>query len=168
MKRFLSIIVITVFTLHFAGFYVYYAIRLLHIRQEMRNDLNKMPLHELQKLTLSADEYERSKVGDDEVKLAGKMYDIAQIERVDNQIVIYAVHDEAEDSLLAFLNTVIKRGENDKKPLPQGLLALAGLQYLPSIFQVLQPVFLDVKSFTHYLVSNCTFYPDLLSPPPRQ
>jgi hypothetical protein len=168
MKRAVSILMIVVFSLHFAGFYAYYAFRLVDIRKEMRKELKQKPLYELQKLTLSIEEYTRSKVGDDEVNVGGKMYDIARMEAFNNEIVIYALHDEAEDSLISLLNTIIKRGDDDKRPVPQSLLALLGLHYLPSVFHLINHVLLNSKASTHYLVSIYSFYPNLLSPPPRQ
>lgn len=167
MKRLLSIVVISVFSLHFVGFYGYYIFRLIEIRTEMRDQLKDTPLSELQKLDLTLNRYNQSRVGEDEVKIDGKMYDIATLQVKGDRVVIYALHDSDEDSLLSFLDAIIMRSHRDTEPLPSGLFALAGLQYLPSLFQLVQPIFIIQKGATNYLDIDSSFHPKLRTPPPR-
>lgn len=167
MKRLLSIAVISVFSLHFVGFYGYYVLRLIEIRMEMRDRLQNMPLSQLQKLDLTVDQYQRLRVGEDEVKVEGRMYDIATLEIKGDRVVIYALHDSDEDSLLAFLDAVITRGQEDTQPFPQGLLAFAALQYLPSLFQVAQPLFSTQQGATHYFDTGFSFYQKPPTQPPQ-
>ena len=159
---FLSILLLQV-----AGSYVYFIVRLSAIRQEMREQLKAKPDEQLTLLTLTAEEYQKAKVDDHEVKVNEKMYDITRIVVQDDKVLVYALHDEAEDNLLAFLNEMVKRSSKDKKPVPSQLIQLFTLQFvmientLPTLSATL------VEHTTAYTISIPAFISLIESPPPR-
>jgi hypothetical protein len=61
----------------------------------------------LEAFWLCTGEFEKS--GESEIMLQGKMYDIIKSVRKGDRTLIYAVHDEAEDDIIANLNMHIER-----------------------------------------------------------
>jgi hypothetical protein len=121
LRRFIAIALVVIFLFNFTGFYIYFVFRLAEIRREMRSLLKTRPESQLQVFSFTAAEFMRVKVGDDEIMVKGKMYDIARIVQRHSQLRVYAVHDKAEDHLLSFLDEVLKRAGRDKKPVPQNI-----------------------------------------------
>lgn len=135
MKRWVAILFLSFFALNFAGIYVYFALRLIHIRQEMRAALKAMPSERLTKLEMTEAEFRQSRVEDHEIKVAGKMYDIARMEAENGNIIVWCLHDEAEDTLLGFLDAVTNRAHHDRQTLPPSVVEFLTLTYLISSFE---------------------------------
>jgi hypothetical protein len=166
-KKALSVFVLIIFLAHFAGFYIYFFTQLQVVRQEMRAKLKALPPEELELFTLSTSEYQKAKVEDHEIKIVGKMYDIARIVEKNGKVLVYCLHDKAEDGLLSFLDKILKLPLKDKKTSPQ-LVKFTILSYiLPSTprWGNSAPKLLNV--FTHYHLHFSSFFPSLESPPPR-
>lgn len=151
-----------------AGCYVYFITRLTAIRIEMREHLKLLPEDQLIRLTLTKEEYRSAKVDDHEVIVNGKMYDIARVEQHGNQILVLGIHDEAEDNLLTFLEEMVARSTNDKKPIPTQLSQLLTLTF---ILQTTRKQF-DIE---YQVIHHATVYSEIqyfisrsiLTPPPR-
>ncbi len=167
VKKLIGIVFLSVILLQVAGSYFYFIVRLSAIRQEMRDQLKDKPDHELTLLTLTPGQFRKAKVDDHEVKVNGMMYDIARLVVKQDLVYIYALHDEAEDNLLAFLNEMVKRSTKDKKPVPSSLLHLLTLQFVihenitPSNFGVL------IDHITPYRACSSSFNSGIETPPPR-
>ena len=129
MKKLLAIGFLSFFALQFAGFYGYFGIRLIAIRKEMKAVLSSLPEEKLERITISANEFAQVNLEEGEIELNGKMYDIAKIKKQGDSYVLFALHDESEDSLLSLLDEMLKRSGNDKKPVPSQLL-----QFLTMVF----------------------------------
>ena len=123
MKKVFAIAIIMVFALHFAGWYAYFGARLMAIHHQMREQLRQLPNEKLQLIQLTPAELKNALRESDEMEWEDKMYDIARMEVKDNICQVYALHDEAEDSLLGFLDEVLRRSNSDKKPVPPQLIA---------------------------------------------
>jgi hypothetical protein len=167
VKKLLAFALAFVLVVQFAGLYCYYAFRLIEIRYEMEEDLARMPLHQLEKFTFTLTDYEKAKVEDKELKVNGKMYDVAKIERQNDLIVAYVLHDESEDDLISFVEMIMKKSHNDGKSKPEQLLKLISLQYLPTMFNLTD---LPLQSHIAVTLINSTydpFEPGLHTPPPR-
>jgi hypothetical protein len=159
MKRLLVFILLLVFSLQFTGFYIYYAFRLTEIRREVRSQLKFLPEEKLERFVLTHDQFMTARHGDDELRLQGKMYDIARMESANDSLIIFALHDEAEDNLLSLLTTVVKRTNTDKKPLPLPLFSLLALVYLPATFSYSAAWFNELGVLTPYFdffTETCT------------
>jgi hypothetical protein len=96
----------------------------------MREQLKYIPEEQLTRFDFTAGEFQRARVDDHEINVGGKMYDIARITEQGNFLVVLALHDEAEDNLLSFLNELVKRSTNDKKPIPEQLVNLLSLEFM--------------------------------------
>ncbi len=130
MKKGFSIVLLSLIFLQVGGGYIYFFARLSSIRMEMRQQLKSLPVEELTQLTLSESDFEKAKVDDHEIKVTGKMYDIAWIEREDGKVLVYAKQDEAEDNLLSFIQEIVHRSANDKKPMPNQFIQLLTLDFI--------------------------------------
>jgi hypothetical protein len=116
---------------------------------------------------ITKSEYQKSLHEEDELELNGKMYDIARVEVRAGIYYIYALHDESEDSLLSFLDEVVKRSSNDKKPVPSVVAQFLALVFvLPQSFEFLHP---PTPSFliTEYAKISEDFDLIIDVPPPR-
>lgn len=167
MKRYFAFFVLFLFSLNFLGFYGYYAFRLVEIRREAKAQLMYLPEDQLSKFTFSTLAYEEVKRGDDEIQVEGRMYDIARLERSADAVIIFALHDEAEDNLISFLQTVLKRSATDKKPIPSSVTHFFGLTYLGSFFEWKSTAPSDETGTTVHTFSCRTFSLQLSTPPPR-
>jgi len=167
VKRPLCILFLGILLIQVSGCYVYFIARLTAIRIEMRAQLKHIPDDQLTLLTLTTEEYQKAKVDDHEVKVNGKMYDIARLIVQKDKVLVYAIHDEAEDNLLSFLDEIVKRSANDKKPVPSQLVQLLSLIFIPTENHL--PVNSSVAFIhaTKYTQSYLAIARLIDSPPPR-
>lgn len=168
MKRVFTILLLSVFLLHFVGIYVYFVVKLSTIHREMNAQLQFLPEDQLERLQLTRSEYESSKVDDHEVSIAGKMYDIARVEWKGDSVIVFAIHDEAEDNLLSFLDEVAVRSSKDTARAPSQVVQFTSLIFLMPMTAALQKTSLTVTpSATAYQFSTITFVAEHESPPPK-
>jgi hypothetical protein len=166
LKKIISISLVLIFLLHFAGFYVYFILRISEIHKEMRSQLKHLPAEKLQVLILTKADFEKAKVGDDEIKVNGKMYDIARVEKENQRIKIYCIQDGAEDNLLSFLDEVLKNASRDKKSIPSGVFTFISQADIPLVVTLPPNTFSQIKAYTPYLFPSSNFHAPLQSPPP--
>ena len=167
MKKPVAIVFLSVILLQVAGSYLYFIVRLSGIRQEMREQLKDKPDDELTLLILTHAQFKKAKVDDHEVKVNGKMYDIARLVVKQDQVFVYALHDEAEDNLLAFLHEMVKRSAKDKKPVPSSLLHLLTLQFVIHEFVTRTNFGVFLDHITPYRACGSSFNSGIETPPPR-
>ena len=165
-KKALSVIVLIIFLAHFVGFYIYFFTQLQVVRQEMRAKLKELPREELELIVLSPAEYKKAKVEEHEIKVDGKMYDIAWIVEKNGKVLVHCLHDAAEDNLLAFLDKILSLPLKDKN-VPSGVLQFMSLNFLPTHWNFLTPEFQKTQSFTHYAEMLSLFKNAIASPPPK-
>jgi hypothetical protein len=167
VKRVVSLFFLAILLLPIAGAYVYTGVRLTIIRQEMRQHLKTLPIAQLSVFIMTAQEYNQALVHEDELKLHGRMYDVARTEQKGNIVTIYALHDEAEDNVLAFLDTLVKRSTTDKKPVPPHLVQLLTLVFVkpPVVRSDCLAGFITHR--THYFFSDVIYSESVETPPPR-
>ncbi len=167
MKKLFAIAFVCLFLLHFAGVYTYFGVRLMVIRQEMKQLLKSTPDHQLELIRLTKSEYQKSLHEEDELELNGRMYDIARVEVKEGIYFVYALHDGAEDNLLGFLEEVVKRSSSDKKPVPAQLFQFFSLVFISpqakfcftsELAETISPV---------YPMMYSAFYLSTGTPPPR-
>jgi hypothetical protein len=167
MKKIIGTAFLCILLLQVAGSYVYFIVRLSGIRSEMREQLKYKPDDELTLLLLSRDEYKKSKVDDHEVKVNGRMYDIARMIVKGDHFFIYALHDEAEDNLLSLLHEMVKRTSKDKKPVPSSLIHLLTLQFVAVENVTLTTGPIAIDHITPYVACTSFFDTGIDTPPPR-
>ena len=134
----------------------------------MRSKLKYLPADQLEIIRLSAKAYKQALRDDDEIEVNGKMYDIARIEIKENQVIVYALHDSAEDNLLSFLDHVLKNAAQDQQQVSSSLFQFNFLSFvLPSDFRVENPSIWILYHFTSYHIGDTSFVLSLDTPPPR-
>lgn len=166
LKKILSVFVLSIFLAHFAGFYIYFFFQLSQIRTEMQAALRALPTKDLDLLKLSVEEYQRAKVEEHEIKVEGKMYDIARVEKQGDLLLVYCIHDEAEDNILAFLDKILSTPLKDKS-VPTGVLQFFSLNYLPACWNFLIPEFSVRRTFTTYTEIASQHFSAKVVPPPK-
>jgi hypothetical protein len=101
------------------------------------------------------------------VKVNGEMHDIARVVIKGDKLLVYAIHDKAEDNLLSFLDELVTRSSNDKKPVPIQLVQLLTLQFISTETRLPQNTFITIHHSSLYL-SALSARPTIIdSPPPR-
>lgn len=134
----------------------------------MREQLAALPFEALDCVELSAEDFDRFRVDAHELKINGRMFDIARIIRYPDKIMVYGMYDEAEDNLLAFLNTVMLRLHKDDNPLPASLLTLLTQVYVvPREIRLCQPLLHCSKTEIPYLKDFSSVEVKKQTPPPR-
>lgn len=160
---------LSAFLAHWVGVYAYFFIKLKSIREEMRAQLRTLPDHELTRLELSLADYQAAKVDEHEVKIDGKMYDISRFEKKGNQVVLYALQDEAEDNLFSLLDEITKRTSDDKARASATMIQFTALLFLiPNSASHSLAVADTVYAKTGYQFSISSLHRAIESPPPRR
>lgn len=167
MKRVVAVLMLALLGAHLVGSYVYFVIRAAEIKREMRATLRATPAEELDMLVMTRAEFDAAREDEHEIKWQGRMYDVARVEPVAGQVVVYALHDEAEDNLLAFLDAVLKNSAGDKKPVPDSLFSWLSLKYMSPVVVTVNPGPSTLKPFTPYYETFSELARTIVSPPPR-
>lgn len=167
VKRAAVIFLLMLLLIQVGGCYIYFVGRLAAIRTEMREQLKYLPEEQLTRFQFTEAELKKAWVEDHEIKVAGKMYDIARITHQHNFIVVLALHDEAEDNLLAFLSEMVSRSANDKKPVPIQIEQLLTLSFLPVAAIRLHNSYSEISHTTPYNKVCTEVFFTLELPPPR-
>ncbi len=169
MKRALSISLLILILANVAGFYVYFIFRLREIKLEMRAALKNYPEEKLQRLVMTATQYELAKNDEGEVKWKGFMYDVARVIPQGDQRIVLALRDEAETNLLAFLNNVIETSGKDDKTPPGALMQFLSLVFmLPDSLNFSSGFESGQKKYSPLTgVRLSSIISDVLAPPPR-
>lgn len=134
----------------------------------MRAALKDLPQEKLEKFSMSLEEFNKVRIDEHEIKVEGRMYDIARIEQDHQRVIVYAVHDEAEDNLLSFLDEIAKRPLQDKKSPPSQILQFIGLTFLPPANALLyNRVGKRLELSTTYSFNHSDIALTIESPPPQ-
>lgn len=130
VKKYTSLLLVSVLVIHLAGFYVYFIVRLGDLRMNMREKLAELPTDQLEAVRIPIQQFKTSWMEDKEMKWQGKMFDIARVERHDNIVIVYCIHDKDEDGLLNFIGAVIDMGQQDTQSAPSTVTQFFSLKYI--------------------------------------
>lgn len=167
MKKSAAILFLFIILTNGAGFYVYYIVMLQRIHLERREALKYTPDEQLQVLKLSRTEYLSSRVGENEVRVNHKMYDIARKSTASDSVTIYCIHDEDEDGLLSLLERVIASPLKKTESIPQGVTQFLSLIFLvPESENRITSAGCDTPPTSRYFFSSITTITENDSPPP--
>lgn len=167
-KRFISILLVCLLLAHLAGFYVYFIVRLGDLRMTMRQQLSSLPSGKLDKLTLPIQEFKMSWWEEREMEWEGKMYDIARLEYAGDRVIVYCLHDEAEDNLVAFMTRIVEMSSQDKDPAPTSVIQFFQLKFVITGL-ALTPCYppMPITHFSVYCPSLSEVDHLPVTPPPR-
>lgn len=135
MRRLFSILILALLSVNLVGGYFYFFVRTVQIKKDMRAMLQALPDNQLDFLTLTVEEFNTARVDAHEIKVNGKMYDIARVQLEGDVVQVFCLHDKAEDNLLGFLGTVLNRIQNDTTRPPASIIQFTLLQYIPVQFE---------------------------------
>ncbi|MBK5279376.1 MAG: hypothetical protein JJE09_11000 [Bacteroidia bacterium] len=134
----------------------------------MRHKLKDIPTDQLEVIHLSKTEYQRLLRGSDEIEINGKMYDIARTQIKEAVVIVFALHDSAEDNLLSFLDDVLKNATQDSQQASTTLFQFNLLSFvLPNEVISEDIALIQNRSFTRYSEIDLSFVCPLDTPPPR-
>ena len=169
MRKVASLFFLLLMTVNLAGFYGYFIVRLQEIHAEARAALRLLPESRLQRFEFSKDEFRRMTVEDSEVRVNGRMYDIARTVNSGSSVVVWAMHDEAEDDLFAFINTVTNNAAGDDQQAPSALTSFLTLQFISPVTLALvsAPVSRDAHRTSWIEVQPRSASNDTWMPPER-
>lgn len=167
MKRLFSFLILVLLLVNMAGFYGYFIIRLQEIHEESRQAISALPGSQLEKFYFTKVAFQRARVDDREIRVEGKMYDIAFIRNVDDGLMVFALHDDAEDDLLAFISEVMSNASKDGKA-PIVFSQFTSLQFVLNCFEWNPVVLFDeIKHHTSIQNSLVEISPAIQTPPPQ-
>lgn len=150
-----------------AGFYGYFLVRLHGIHEESRAALRFLPDSDLERFVVSEEDFERISVNDREVEVNGKMYDVARKKFLNGYVEFFALHDEAEDDLFAFIEEVILNTEKDGNA-PPVFSQFSSLHFLGSGFGWEPDLYAAlIIHHTPFISKRISPIQTLDSPPPR-
>ena len=167
MKKILAILILSVMCIHLAGFYAYFVVRQNQIRQEMREAIGTLPTQDFQRFVFKKEEYQKVRVNDHEVRINDKMYDHGAPTFEGEMIVLLALHDEAEDSLISLFKELIESSSQDKKPVPSQLFSFLNLIFITESSLFLPTVDLAAQKICFDSTAPLDVVLPIPSPPPR-
>jgi hypothetical protein len=118
-----------------AGFYIFFSVQIAIHHGRMQQTVSKLSHDGLQKIVLTRKHYNSIRVGDDEIQLDGKMYDIASIRTVGDKVILFAEHDVFEDEMLALVEAIFN-SPLDKQGIPAGAIDFIFLDFVHSNFNI--------------------------------
>jgi hypothetical protein len=150
------------------GFYVYYVLELWQIKKEMREILKTLPEENLQVLTLTMDQYQDALVEDWEIKVDGKMYDVARISHKNGVVEVFCLYDAKEDNLFLLLGEIVAKPLHSNHKIPSIAVAYLSLIFIATTtFTLVSPVEYT-NGLTFYQFSATSSYLEIFLPPPRR
>lgn len=149
------------------GLYLLLAGRLMGHRMERREMIKRLPREKLIRLVLSPEEFARYKVDDHELKIDGKMFDIATTRVVGDQLEVLCIRDAEEEGLLGIMRALHREPVQKSNAIP-AVIGYLGLLYIleESSFE-----FYSTRVMWHqttYINSFSNISLSRPSPPPRQ
>lgn len=112
LKKAFALLLITLILLQSTGLIVYQAIESYLIHCEMKQKI-KMERTDWIYFVLTEEQFENASIGESELNLSGKYYDISSIDVTGNIFYIKALHDKEEENIFSELNKFF--GKNCEK-----------------------------------------------------
>ena len=149
------------------GLLLFYQVQQYFVQYRMQQALN-CNTSRFQKLTLTLDDFQNSKINNNEISLNGKMYDIKSIKTSDDTVELIVLNDTEEESIIEIIKRIVGNENQQNRVLPNKLIQLLSLIYLSTTSQnnllldgIQQIIF---QSFCETIVSHKT---EIFSPPPE-
>jgi hypothetical protein len=163
-----AILLILILAINGCGFYVYYAIQLQQIHYDMRKVLQGKPDSELELLILTPEEFDEARVEEYEVKVNGKMYDIARIKISGNHVEVFCLHDEKEDNFITFFAELVGKPMKDQSSLPSEIILFITMNFIFSTENIcFSNISSDIIKVSFYQPSIVGFRLEIVTPPPK-
>lgn len=168
MRKGTSAVLLLLLAANLIGPYVFFGYRAVQIKLEMQALIATLPDDELDLIVLTPDSFQQARVDEHEIKVDGKMFDIARTVEKHGDVYVYGVYDEDEDNLLLFLDTVLNNLQQDAASSSPSFSLLTVLQYLPASFAIsLHVSESTILADTAYFLTISEYIAVLDSPPPQ-
>ncbi|MCD6013039.1 MAG: hypothetical protein K0Q79_2901 [Flavipsychrobacter sp.] len=167
LKKLTHIILILLLILQTGGIVLYYQGQQHQWRKHMVSVLANEKI-KLGTFTLTLQEYERSKAGENELCLNGKMYDLKSATINGEEVIVTAIQDTKEDDIVHRIKKIITGGKHGSH-IPRPLIELLALYYiLPPASEL--HFYNESHSHRFYTFSDKVFSRnnDIYVPPPRK
>ena len=145
-----------------------YQFRQCYVQMEMGQAL-KDPNFHFQKLTLSLNDFQKYKINDHEVSIAGEMYDFKSVNITGNKVEFIAIRDTKEEGILKLIKKTIGFNKAKDQKFPNHLLVLLNMVYLTP--GTCHSFFFQENNLQHCfcpIPSICSCPRQILSPPPEK
>ncbi len=147
MKKCIPIVFIGLILTSASGYYMYFFVRQISIWITKSEQLRATPKAELQTIIMLATKYRDCLVGEDEIKVDHRMFDVAFVESKGDSVVVYGLFDAGEDELVDVLESLTSHEH-------QGIVAvhvsdLFNWVYLPSFV-------ISINDLYHVKLQGCT------------
>jgi hypothetical protein len=123
MKRIVSFVLLLLFLYNFIGYFPVFEIMQQKIKADVEKEIKtNLRNRKLEVLRIPRSVYQNPgknfhRVNEHEISWNGNLYDIVKQEVSSDTIIIYAVHDKAEENLFSMLDHQIKNYVDSNKPL---------------------------------------------------
>lgn len=173
MKKILSILLVSLLIFNSAGYVlVFFQLKFSFQKEAMSKLENFLEPSEMTIINISKNEFIKGsqnffKVNDNEISFFDKLYDISQVEYINDSVKIIALSDENENKLNDFFEQSLNKNLNDKFSKTASIIKLLITEAgLPTEFQ-------SASSWREDMCYNFIFVPilktflDIPTPPPK-
>ena len=116
MRKPISLLLVSILFINLFGFYLAFVVKRADIRQEMLGQIKDTPRADCKLISFSKAGFQQIvwKETGKEFLFNGKMYDVAFIETLGNNVKIYVLDDDEETSLISgFVTVASQHSDND-------------------------------------------------------
>ncbi len=128
------------------GLLVVYELQQVAARWKMHEAMEKFS-HPVSVLRMSSAQYKLFKVGGDELRINGKMYDIRSIQFHGDSVTIIAIHDEAESRIVQKVGNILFQLNTDGSNIARSLADTLSYVYLVPGHYFIAPLLLMQRGF---------------------
>lgn len=119
-------------------------------------------------ITLTVNEYQKSRINSKEIRHSGKMYDVKSLTVQDGVVSLIVMNDNEEATILQTITNLVSHTNFPNSPLPNQLHQLISLVYIPVFSEhLLFTPSLCVNTFHPSKLKIASNDPEILSPPPK-
>ena len=168
MKKVGYIFLAFLLLLQAGGLLLCYEAEQMSAHWQMKRSLSKNQ-RPTEKLKISLTDYCKSRVGKDELRLEGRMYDIRSAKICGNEIELVVVRDRKEERAICKISGLLGAHVSDNTIGPQSLIDFMSFVYLvPEVYAVPgNATFVVPRKFASCDVSLPSSYFAIVVPPPK-
>jgi hypothetical protein len=167
LKKTGYILLLAILLLQTGGMLLVYKIQQFYVQYEM-SLIVKDSNTSFEKLILSADEYQKSRVNSREILFKGNMYDVKSVKITGNTAELLVINDKKEKKLVKNIKDFLYKTNQQKKELPEQLQKFLSLNYLPADKELTDIVTILSSIIFYSPDGNILFHlSDIPSPPPK-
>ena len=108
---------------------IVYKIQQYYVHYEMLENINSYET-DFQKITLSFNDYQKSKINENEIEIKGKMYDIKSINILNNKLELLVVNDSKEEQIIQKVKDFFNYSNQPKGKFSKQVSQLLSLNYI--------------------------------------